>query len=232
MFLKDLKHSVDLSQFAEYLSDLQWDSNNRVNLNHKTGHWLYDPYAVNKEWQGTPFEDLLEELGRYNIGEARLMKLDPGTCYCSHADIDDRIHLNLESNDQSYLIDLNANKMHKTSADGKLYYMDGSYVHTAANFGSSPRIQLVARVRLTKHNAPALERTELVFLNKPYDLRYNIDNSLSVLMSKLIKQKNMEFVEYADASIVLDVDTYALTLIEEELDKLQVQYRIQRGENR
>jgi hypothetical protein len=229
MFLKDLNHTISTESLADYLEDVNWDDTNRANLNHPTGHWLYDPYEVNQEWKGTPFEDLLIELEQYSIGEARLIKLGPGTCYRSHADIDDRIHLNLLSNDQCYLINLITNEMHKTSADNKIYYMDGSYVHTAANFGSSPRVQLVARVRLSNYDDTGLERIELVFSNRPYNLRYNIDNSVSVLMSQLIKEKNMKFIEFADDRIVVEVNDESLDRLNKELNKLEVQYKVKRG---
>jgi hypothetical protein len=119
--------------------------------------------------------------------------------------------------------------MHKTSADNKIYYMDGSYVHTAANFGSSPRVQLVARVRLSNYDDTGLERIELVFSNRPYNLRYNIDNSVSVLMSQLIKEKNMKFIEFADDRIVVEVNDESLDRLNKELNKLEVQYKVKRG---
>jgi hypothetical protein len=228
MFLKDLKHAIDVSALVECLSDVEWNDANRANLNHPTGHWLYDPYEINEEWRGTPFEELLLELEQYSIGEARLIKLDPGTCYCSHADIDDRVHLNLLSNSQCYLIDLSSSKMHKLEADGKLYHMDGGRIHTAANFGSSERVQLVARIRLTDYEIADFKRVELVFTDRPYDLRYNIDNSVSVLMSRLIKEKNMKFIEYAADRIIVEVNDTALDRIAQELSKLEVQYKIQR----
>jgi len=118
--------------------------------------------------------------------------------------------------------------MHKLEADGKLYHMDGGRIHTAANFGSSERVQLVARIRLTDYEIADFKRVELVFTDRPYDLRYNIDNSVSVLMSRLIKEKNMKFIEYAADRIIVEVNDTALDRIAQELSKLEVQYKIQR----
>ncbi|MEN6290975.1 MAG: hypothetical protein ABFD07_03020, partial [Methanobacterium sp.] len=77
MFLEKIGIQFDSSQLLPYLENVEWDSKNRCNINSPTGHWLYDPYKINEQWKGTKFELLLNSIP-YEIGEARLMKLDPG----------------------------------------------------------------------------------------------------------------------------------------------------------
>lgn len=114
----------------------------RLALNQPTGKFFNNPWTVKPEYSGTVWESLLDSLPK-DKGEARLIKLEPGEAYPSHADIDDRWHLNLTGN-HCYLIDLEQERMHPIEL-GKWYSMDAGIKHTAANFGSETRIQLVVR---------------------------------------------------------------------------------------
>ena len=125
------------------------DSKSRAAINEPTGRFFYDPWKLKDEFKGTIIEKLMESLP-LSVGEARFVVLKPGSCYHSHADIDDRYHLNIQGQ-YSYLIDLDTKTMFETVTDGIWYTMDTSLKHVAANFGSIPRIQLVVR-HLLKSN--------------------------------------------------------------------------------
>jgi hypothetical protein len=118
-------------------------------LNNPTGNFFYDPWQLNEELIGTVWETIYNSLP-VEKGEARLIKLEGGKSYISHADIDDRYHLNI-SGVKCYLIDLDNLKMHPLVADGVWYNMDAGRRHTASNFGNRTRYQLVIR-HLLKRN--------------------------------------------------------------------------------
>jgi hypothetical protein len=84
------------------------------------------------------------------IGEARIIKLESGKNYISHADIDDRYHLNL-TGVNSYLIDLDKGNLHQTVKDGIWYEMNAGIRHSAINFGNRHRYQLVIRKLLNSN---------------------------------------------------------------------------------
>ena len=116
-------------------------------LNKPTNDFFYDTWEILPEYEGTVFDELLAPLE--NIGEARIIKQESGTCYFAHTDVDDRYHLNI-SGDCASLIDLDANKMYPLESDGKYYSMYAGKSHSAANFGQYPRYQLVVRKLLTR----------------------------------------------------------------------------------
>ena len=121
----------------------------KTTINQPTGDFFYDPWEIKQEFKNTIYEEALTSLNA-NIGEARFIILKPGSCYHSHADIDDRFHLNIQGQ-YSYLIDLDTQKMNLTYPDGVWYNMNAGPRHVAANFGSIDRIQLVVRQLLKKN---------------------------------------------------------------------------------
>lgn len=226
MFLKKTNFYFPIQEIISLLDNIDWDDKNRCAINYKTGNWLYDKYEIYDCWKNTKFEDLLNSIP-YNIGEARLMKLDPGDCYRSHADADDRLHINIRSNPYSFLINLNDNEMHQLVDDNYLYYMDGSYIHTAANFGSIPRIQLVIRVRLQRHELNNGCNVIIKFTNPPNNLRYLLDQSISPLINKMCKSGEIGFFDLITSdSIILYIDKSALKKIQTQLDKCNIHYII------
>lgn len=185
-FLTEINFKYDIESLLPLLSKVQWDEKNRCQLNRATGHWLYDSYEISDEWKDTEFENLLNSLP-FSIGEARLMKLSFGDCYSAHADVDDRLHMNLISNEHSYLIDLTETRMYPLLPDGKLYRMNGGKVHTAVNFGSTDRIQLVIRIPLEKYSRSDFVVRTIEFLNPVFNLRYILDNHISTYINYAIK---------------------------------------------
>jgi hypothetical protein len=226
MYLRKLDHTIDIERFIPYLKDIQWDEHGRCAINKPTGNKLYDPYELCDEWQGTEFEKLITELPVV-VSEIRLMKLEPGDVYRSHADIDDRVHLNLQSNEQCYLIDLDNQNMYPVTEDNQLYIMNGSYLHTAVNFGSTPRIQLVMRIPLVKHNDPNYKSVTLEFINPPHNLRYIIDQHISPWLNRYVKYKMLGyFDEVSPTKFHLKLLPEALDFITDLLTRLNIEYTI------
>lgn len=121
----------------------------RLTLNQPNGRFFYDKWVIKNMYIDTVWHELLKLLPE-DIGEARLIKLDPGSSYRSHSDIDDRYHLNI-TGDRAYLINLDTETMYKTVDRSVYYELDASPRHSAANFNRVPRVQLVVR-KLLKDN--------------------------------------------------------------------------------
>jgi hypothetical protein len=165
----------------------QIDDHDVFTINEPTGDFFYDQWKIKTELQGTIWEEIYNSLPVYNKGEARIIKLAGNESYFSHADIDDRYHLNL-SGTKSFLIDLDNLKMYPVSTDGVWYDMDAGTAHTAANFSNRPRYQLVIRKLLTRGKLKDPKNFKLV-ASKDTDLddaRFIFDD----IMSKWFNQTN------------------------------------------
>lgn len=111
-------------------------------LNKPTGDKLCDPWELTDETKGTVWEKILSTIPE-PIGEARLIKLSTKQCYQKHTDGNQkRYTLNINGSD-SYLVDLTTLKMHEFVHDGCWYTYDASTPHTAGNFGTTDRWQVI-----------------------------------------------------------------------------------------
>ena len=146
--LTKLNYTVPTDLLQEAINSLPSDDF-RHTINEPTGNFFYDPWTVKKEFADTIWSELLSSLP-IPVGEARVIILKPGTCYQSHADIDDRYHLNLSSH-YAYLVDLDSEQMYQLKNNGAWYLMDAGCLHSATNFGVHNRVQLVVRKLLTKN---------------------------------------------------------------------------------
>jgi hypothetical protein len=156
----------------------------KLAITQPTGNFFYDPWIMKEDYLGTVWEEVISMLPG-PIGEARLIKLEPEQAYTSHADIDDRWHLNIQA-DKAYLIDLEKEQMHKIVTDRVWYDMDAGPIHTAANFGSYPRIQLVVRKLLLKNQLIA--PVKVLVKPKTVDkFRHKFDNLVSTWLNRANK---------------------------------------------
>jgi hypothetical protein len=194
LFLDKLDYHVDIEELKLLLTEVEWDNDNRSRLNEPLGNWLYDSYQICDKWKGTAFEKILNDFP-FPIGEARLMKLPPQGSYRSHADVDDRYHLNIIGNEHCYLIDLESTIMHPLVSDGYFYKMDGGRIHTAVNFGSTDRVQLVIRVPLEKNLRNDFVSHTFSILNPPIDLRYRFDQKISPIINREIKKGEIGYFD-------------------------------------
>lgn len=219
-FLVETDFRYNIESLLPLLPKVQWDEKNRCQLNRPTGHWLYDPYIIVDEWKNTEFENLLKSFP-FEIGEARLMKLSPGEGYSAHADIDDRLHINLISNEHSYLIDLDESKMYPLLTDGKLYLMNGGKVHTAVNFGSTDRIQLVIRVLLKKYTHKEFITKKIKFQNPVFNLRYILDNNISSFINRSIKNGDIGYFNPINETLIeFNINPLVLDSLVEKIKKV------------
>jgi hypothetical protein len=150
----------------------------KTTINQSSGDFFYDPWTLKDEYKGTVWETLYNSLPVAK-GEARIIILDPNQCYQTHADIDDRYHLNVWG-DNSYLINLVQETMYPLTQDGIWYDMDASFLHTAANFGRHARVQLVVRKLLIDNKLNNPVKVSLVTnMENTNHARFLFDNTLS-----------------------------------------------------
>jgi hypothetical protein len=187
----------------------------RVALNKMTGNFFYDEWVIKDEFKNTAWHNILNSLP-CAVGEARVITLQPSESYYAHADIDNRWHLNLQG-EQSYLIDLNDKKMYQQQVDNCWQYMDAGKLHTASNYGSIPRIQLVVRELLRRPN----QSIDLVTVTiepayEQYDYRYKFDNIFSPWLNRV--NYNYQMFEFAptDKSVTFKLEKKLIP----ELDKI------------
>jgi len=157
--------------------------NMKTSINQPIGNFFYDPWEIKPEYKGTVWERLLKTLP-IEHGEARVIVMQPGTTYMSHADIDNRWHLNLQG-EQSYLLDLEHLDMHLLEQNGYWYYMDAGKKHSASNFGSIPRVQLVVRELLKNSPLENLIQVTIKPTTAQFDYRYKFDNIVSPWLNRV-----------------------------------------------
>lgn len=147
--INKLSYNVPTSVLNEAVYAASLTTDFKLTLNTPTGDFFYDSWVIKKEFKNTIWETILASLP-YSIGEARLIRLRPESCYTIHADIDDRLHLNLTGNN-IFLVDLSEDILHKILSDLHWYEMNAGKLHSAVNFGSKDRYQLVVRKLLLKN---------------------------------------------------------------------------------
>lgn len=192
----------------------------RLALNEPAGNFFHSPWILKQEFVGTVWEKILNSLD-CDKGEARLIKLTPGEAYPSHADIDDRWHLTIKGN-HSYLIDLETNTMYPTLANGSWYNMNAGVRHTAANFGSEDRIQLVVRHILPTNILKDPIEVFITLKNVVMDRRFIFDDIISPWLNNAFKRGIVSEFNGHDliASLTIEVDCL------EELEELTKDYFI------
>lgn len=158
------------------------ESDGKLTINEPLGRFFYDPWTIKEEYRGTIWDEILNTLPGA-IGEARLITLQPGSCYYSHADIDDRYHLTLTGR-KCFLVDLESDKMHKLDNEGVWYSMDAGLMHSAVNFGDIPRIQLVVRKLLPDISGYPSKKIKIVLNTDIYDARYYFDAEVSYFLNR------------------------------------------------
>lgn len=186
----------------------------RIALNEPTGDFFYDEWKIKDEFKGTVWEKILATLP-YTIGEARIITLEPNQSYMAHADIDNRWHLNL-TGQRSYLMDLNAQKMYEQHNDGQWRYMFADKIHTAGNYGSTPRIQLVVRELLKHTRYTNLIGVEITPAYEQFDYRYQFDNIISPWLNRKNQEGELDDFVYNDTVVSFKIPEH----VKDELNEL------------
>ena len=206
--IQNTKYAVSLDDIAGVMGDV-YDIG-KFDISEQTGSFFYDPWQLKSEFLGTAWETIWNSLPGPK-GQGRIIILESPSCYTSHADIDNRWHLNL-CGDEAYLIDLEKEEMFKTVLDGKWYDMDAGVPHTAMNIGAEIRAQLVVRKLLPKNiiNDPQHVRIAGVKGN----IRYEFDKHLSPWLNRAANNtKIISNVKVVKQGIEFDIEKGLVPLI-------------------
>lgn len=180
-------------------------------INCPTGNFFYDTWKILPEYKGTVFEELLAPLK--DIGEARIVKQESGTCYYAHSDVDDRYHLNING-DCASLIDLDKNTMYPLESDGKYYLMDAGKNHSAANFGQYPRYQLVVRNLLVRAGW-VYDDIEIQAAGE--NPRFMFDKYISPILNDMNKRNVMNNFQVLPTGVRLTTNAYWAKFLKDSL---------------
>lgn len=178
----------------------------RLSFNEPSGQFFYDPWIIKKEYKGTIWDQLLSIIPG-EIGEARLIKLEPGCCYRSHSDMDDRWHLSIIS-DNSFIVDIDNKTMYQQSVDYQWHFFNAGVRHSAVNFGSTSRYQLVVRSLLQRGENISDPKTVSITLKTIInDRRYIFDDIVSPWLNEFSKKKLIDNFQYKDLEARFIVDS-------------------------
>jgi hypothetical protein len=191
-----------------------------VVLNEPTGDFFYEMWKTKDEYKDTVWEEVLDTLP-YSVGEARIITLKPGESYQSHADIDNRWHLNL-TGEHSFLIDLETQEMFKCERNNHWYYMQTDNLHTACNFGSIPRLQLVVREPLHKSTKTDLISVAITQTVLDPENRYRFDNIFSPWLNRVNNCHKMSDFVFTDTLVTFKLASE----LKDELEKLKTSHFI------
>ncbi len=177
----------------------------RITINQPTGDFFYDPWVIKDEYHQSVWKDILDTLPVPH-GEARIIGLEPGSCYQLHADLDDRYHLNIQG-EKSFLIDTDHHKLFSLDDDNFWYEMDAGKLHTAANLGRIRRIQLVVRKLLKKADLkdPVSVKITNQADNKD-DGRFIFDQNISPWLNRSIKNQTVNNFKAKQDLIEFDLE--------------------------
>lgn len=94
---------------------------------------------LNPLFINTPFEEVIK---KYNLFRARLMWVEPKTCYSIHRDLSARLHIPLVTNeDCRFVFPLESEFFHLPV--GGAYSVNTNKTHSFCNFSASPRLHLL-----------------------------------------------------------------------------------------
>jgi hypothetical protein len=116
-----------------------------------------------------------------------------------------RWHLNLQS-EFGFICDLEDLKMHKLSTDGCWYSMDAGKKHTASNFGSIDRVQLVVRQLLSKNQLVDAVPVKIVMKVNSVDFRYQFDNTISSWLNTANKNSIINNFKFVNDTVSFNVE--------------------------
>ena len=201
--LKETEYYVHF-KFLNRAKDELINFDGKTALNQPTGNFFYDPWILKDEYRGSIWETILNTLDLPQ-GEARIIVLQPGETYMAHSDIDDRYHLNISGNN-SFLIDIEKQKMFQTNSDGKWYEMDAGRIHAASNYGEIPRAQLVVRKLLKRGKLYDPVHVTISPSQSFHDYRYRFDNQISPWLNKINSEKKMDNFQFYGNRVEFDME--------------------------
>lgn len=202
----------------QQLKSADIDVNFKLPLNEPTGNFFYDAWTIKQEFKGTVWDKLVSTLPS-NIGEARLIKLDPGQAYLSHADMDDRYHFNIQGK-RSFVVYTDANLIYPQIESNYWFDMNAGELHSAVNTGSIDRIQLVVRKLLNKNVLTDPLHVTMTIKELNPDYRYVFDEFYSPWLNAANKNGIVNSFVYNDEYVSFNIERSHL----EEFKSIKTSY--------
>lgn len=197
-------HTIDIKIIDLAVENIPSDDF-RLTINQPTGRFFYDSWELKEEFKNTVWEKIYNSLP-LSVGEARIIKLESGKNYTSHADIDDRYHLNL-TGVSSFLIDLDSDTLYKTVNDGIWYEMNAGIRHSAVNFGNRHRFQLVIRKLLLNNNLKNFKHIKMHSVITDLDeARYCFDDQISPWLNDANKRGIINNFVYQNNKVSFNIE--------------------------
>ena len=185
------------------LKEMHQFSDFKTVLNYPSGRFFYDPWLLKEEYQGTFWDYALKKLPPH--GEARIIMLDKKENYMSHADIDNRWHLNITGN-RCYIINIDQEKMYLLKNDNYWYSLETGIRHTATNFGDCPRYQVVVRQLLPDNLLENPIPVKIFLKEQRYDARYIFDDVFSPVLHSLAHNGHLSNFKVEDTTVFFDLE--------------------------
>lgn len=177
----------------------------KLPLNEPTGDFFYDPWTIKEQYKGTIWDKLVSTLPSH-IGEARLIKLEPGQAYRSHADIDDRYHFNIQG-ERSFVIYTDANLIYPQEESSYWADMNAGEIHSAVNTGRIDRIQLVVRKLLNKNVLTDPLHVTMTIKDLNPDYRYVFDELYSPWLNAANKNNIVNRFTYNNDCVSFNIES-------------------------
>ena len=202
----------------QQLKSADIDVNFKLPLNEPTGDFFYDAWTIKEEYKDTVWDNLVSTLPS-NIGEARLIKLDPGQAYLSHADMDDRYHFNIQG-ERSFGLYTDANLIYPQVESNYWSDMNAGELHSAVNTGSIDRIQLVVRKLLNRNVLKDPVHITMTLKELKSDYRYVFDEFYSPWLNAANKNRIVNSFVYNTNYVSFNIESSHL----EEFKLIETSY--------
>jgi hypothetical protein len=190
----------------------------KLPVNVPTGDFFYDPWIIKDEFKETVWDKLLGYLPD-NIGEARLIKLEPGQAYRSHADIDDRYHFNIQG-EKSFVLYTELNTIYPQTYSHYWQDMDAGPVHSAVNTGRIDRIQLVVRKLLKQNKLINPVTVKIILVSDATDWRYQFDSVTSTWLNRANKNGTITNFKWDDKCVMFDIEKELISDLKKNLTEI------------
>jgi hypothetical protein len=154
--LGSIENFEDLKQEVIDIASKHLTDQNQINIQNLTGQeddWYCgigsalklqnsnerDYKFIQPSLKGSVIESVLNKYGSYR---ARIMNMRPRSCYSLHSDFSGRIHIPIITNTQCWMVWPLANECYNLE-EGKVYFTDTRYPHSAFNGSEQNRLHIV-----------------------------------------------------------------------------------------
>jgi len=213
--IKDTSYTITNEMLIKALDSIP-NYFGKSTLNQPTGNFFTDKWTIKPEFLNSVWDTIMQMLP-FPVGEARIISIEPGKCYIKHADIDDRYHLTLQSED-SFLVDLDKNILHPLHVTKVWKLFDAGVRHSAVNFGTKNRIELVVRKLLPKVENKNFCKVIISTEQMNHETARNkFDNTVSPWLNAKAKQNLLQDFNFTETQVTFKSSKESIQSLKELL---------------